>query len=204
MSRVAYDRPLSAVGFRPYKHTTPFIAAHGLAGMGYLGDQTPAPTGVSMVYTGTWNTANFPAIRTPKNILDSVTGELAQFGLAVLGSDWSAGFLADLGAADLALPVSFQVTIQLQVSGSGFAHADDAKAIIDHLAYEQSGNMPNSTIAVTSAPTGALSQPGAPLVTPGMPPNSAPTFTSWLEQNALWILLGVGAIMVLPQVVRKL
>lgn len=49
MSRVVYTRPFSQVGFRPYRKTTPFIAAHGLGNVGDDGTQdvtisaTPLP-----------------------------------------------------------------------------------------------------------------------------------------------------------------
>lgn len=253
MSRVAYDRPFSAVGFRPYRHTTPFEAAQGLAGIGYLGDDSatlaqwgfspaqvqeiidahnsgalsdngyqfalqggvpvsdlaqflaedpgapaeaaaiaaggtaPAaaagvPNGATLVYTASLN-AHLFASGSINTFLSELAGAMAALGLEVVGSNSSrAGFSA------------FNIQLQLLVTGSGYAKVQDVKAVIDHAVYVQRGEMPlSSSVSVTGIPGSA----GSGSVT--LPPTS---LTSFIEQNALWIGLGVVAIFVLPKVIR--
>lgn len=252
MSRVQYDRPFSAVGFRPYRRMTPHIAAQGLAGMGYLGDdaamlamhglsqaqiaqiiaahnsgalsdmgyqfalaggvppdqvqsfldQDPGasaeaaaitaggsvptaagvPNGATLVYTAALNAHLFSSggINT---FLTALAGALPALGLQVVGSSSSTSGLS-----------AFNIQLQLLVTGAGYGKAQDIQAVIDHAVYVQRGEMPiSSSIAVTGIP-GSAGSGGVAL--------PAASLSSFLEQNAMWIGLGVVAIFVLPKVLK--
>lgn len=257
MSRVAYDRPFSAVGFRPYRHTTPFEAAQGLAGIGYLGDDSatlaqwgfspaqvqeiidahnsgalsdngyqfalqggvpvsdlaqflaedpgapaeaaaiaaggtppPAPAagipnGTTLVYKAAIDVHLFATggLTSKQDFLTKLAGELPAMGIEVVGSSSSTdGFSA------------FNIQLQVLITGAGYAKAQDVQAVIDHAVYVQRGEMPiSSSISVVGIPGSAGSSGVA------FQPQS---LTSFFEQNALWVGLGVVAIFVLPKVIR--
>lgn len=250
MSRVAYDRPFSVVGFRPYRRTTPQLAAHGMAGMGYLGDDAatlalrgfdssqvqqiiaahqsgalsdsgyqfalsggvpvgdlqsfldqdpgaaaeqavtgggsaaPAgvPNGATLVYSASLN-AHLFASGSINTFLTALAGGLPDLGLQVVGSKSSTSGLS-----------AFNIQMQLLVTGAGYAKAQDVQAVIDHLVYVQRGEMPiSSSISVTGLP-GSAGSGGVTL--------PAQSLTAFIEQNALWIGLGVVAIFIVPKVLR--
>lgn len=266
MSRVLYDRPLSAVGFRPYRHTTPFSAAHGLGSLGIAfgtdstgtiriltaagskdysstaevpgtgqtvselrnvgysdsdiativaqywqdpslyaaGGGSPAPvpspaqaaaaaagvpSGSVVTYQGTWQTTT---TKSANDILNAVLAALPKDGINVLNSSSTAGILANTKLLYFAESgQNFQVTLRLQPIGD-YGQPRDIASIVDHEVWVATGTMPQgSGAAVTSAPGAAGS---------GLP--SGTDFTTWLEENALWIALGVGAIFILPKVLK--
>lgn len=254
MSRVAYDRPFSAVGFRPYRQTTPFAAAQGLAGLGYLGDDsatlaqwgfTPAqvaqiidahnsgalsdtgyqfalqggvpvsdlasfleqdpgasaeaaavaaggsapaagvPNGATLVYKASIDVHLFATggATSKQDFLTHLAGALQADGIQVVGQSTSnSGFSV------------FDIQLQLLITGAGYGKAQDVQAVIDHAIYVQRGEMPiSSSISVTGVP-GSAGSGGVAL--------PATSLTSFLEQNAMWIGLGVVAILVLPKVLK--
>lgn len=147
-----------------------------------------APQGSYLNYQGTWTTST---TKSANDILQAVIASLPSQGLRVVNSSTTAGLLANTKLIGLAeAGQSFNVTLQLQVTGPGFAQAGDAGSIVDHYVYATTGMMP--TASYTSVAGGGPG--GAP---PGMPNQS---FTSWLEQNALYIGLGIAAAFVLPKV----
>jgi len=249
MSRVAYDRPFSAVGFRPYRILTPRIAAQGLTGLGddsstlaqrgfspdqiqqiiaahnsgalsdsgyqfalqggvpvddlanfleqdpgaaaesaavSAGGSAPGaagvPNGSTLVYRASVN-AHLFASGSINTFLSALVGALQADGIQVVGSTSnSSGFSG------------FEIQLQLLITGAGFAKAQDVQAVIDHAVYVQRGEMPiSSSISVTGIPGSAG---GSGVVLP------ATSLTSFLEQNALWIGLGVVAVVVLPKVLK--
>lgn len=118
---------------------------------------------------------------------------------------------------------NFVLTLQLQISGAGFARDQDVKSIVDHAIYVQTGHLPlNSAIELVSTPTMATGAiPMSAQIGTGVwagttsagcdaglfsncPSSQPTTFTGWLEQNAMWLGLAVLAVAVLPVVVKKL
>jgi hypothetical protein len=73
---------------------------------------------------------------------------------------------------------------------------------VDHYVYLVTGSMPlSSSVPSVQAPNTSTPAPtGQPGVV-GAPPSGGPAtdLTTWLEQNAFWIALGVGALVVLPK-----
>jgi hypothetical protein len=120
------------------------------------------------------------------------------------------------------------VNLVLQVTnGQGFLSVNDPISIIEHYVYTVSGLMPQSSTITSVRPPSAApgSTPGS--TTPnyqaagidpitGLPysgvaydacpdpqnPACGQTtdFATWLENNALWIGLGIGALVLLPKV----
>ena len=152
-----------------------------------------APTGSILLYQGQFQVTPTLNVNT---IIARVSAAVRSYGLQVLNSQ------NDGGAFTIG---NFNVSFTLQVTGSGFASPSDAGSIVDHAYYTTVGRMPVfSSTLVQSAP-------GSPVPTL-LPPNMEPgginpppsSLTSWLEQNAMWLGLGVLAVAVLPTVVKKL
>lgn len=152
-----------------------------------------APTGSLLRYQGTWQVTTTLNVNT---IISRVNALLGQYGLQMVSSSNSGGALT-VG--------NFNVQLLLQVTGSGFAQPSDAGSIVDHAYYSTTGRMPVSSATV-------LQSSGASVPTlPGIPSTSTASsasassgqssFTSWLEQNAIWLLLAAVA---LPAVIKKL
>lgn len=180
------------------------------------GNAVPAgtATGVSAI------TANTP----PSSI---VTGSVLNYGATVNSHWWSsqASIISAIGGSLASAGINvtqqatgsasgsgnFVLTLQLQISGAGFARDQDVKSIVDHAIYVQTGHLPlNSAIELVSTPTmatGALPlslQIGTGSGSGSGSSSKPTTFSGWLEQNALWLGLGVLAVAVLPPLVRKL
>jgi hypothetical protein len=148
------------------------------------------PNGAMLTYTGSWVTTKF---QNANSILAGVINNLPSNGVRVLNSSLQAGILANVSLLHLAEPgQQFEVTLQLQVAGPGFAQASDVAAIVDHQVYVASGVMPRGSSAQVSSGSAAGS------------PAGAGQFATWLEQNAGMLLLGIAGIFVLPALVKKL
>jgi hypothetical protein len=151
-----------------------------------------APTGSLLRYQGTFQVSPTLNVNT---IVSQVSAAVRSYGLQVVDQQNSGGALT-IG--------NFNVQLTLQVIGSGFANPSDAGSIVDHAYYTVTGHMPVFSSTVLQ------SAPGTPIPSlvptpPGSSPAVAPptTFTAWLEQNAMWVGLGVVAIVVLPVVAKK-
>jgi len=145
------------------------------------------PAGATVTYQGPWVTTN---TQNANGILAGVINNLASAGLKVLGTSLNAGLLANVSLLHLAEPgQQFGVTLQLQVTGSGFASANDVASIVDHQVYVASGVMPRGSSATVTA--GGTTPGGTP----------ATSLAAWFEQNASWIFLGVGAVVLLPSLI---
>ncbi len=141
-----------------------------------------APTGAYLTYTATWPITLTKSFAT---VMSAVQSFVAQYGLKVTNSS------NNLSA--LSLAGSFQVTIQLLVTGSGFVNPNDAGSIVDHAFYTAAGVMPlGSTTVVAQLPSGAGTVAAPPAA-------GAQSITSWLEDNALYIGLGIAVIVLLPR-----
>jgi hypothetical protein len=236
MPRVGYALPMQ--GFRPRTNPSGALGRYGLRGLGdsntFSGcvsavDAQGNPVSCNDPSATVWFDANMnavtPGTQAPPSAI--VTGSVLNYGATVDSHWWTSqasvisgisGILASSGinltqqaTGTASGSGNFVLTLQLQISGAGFARDQDVKSIVDHAIYVQTGHLPlNSAIELVSTPnfaTGAIPM-SAQIGTgagPGAPGPSQPTtFTGWLEQNAMWLGLGVLAVAVLPTLVRKL
>jgi len=147
----------------------------------------PTPAGItSLTYTGTWQTTT---TKSANDIIQSVLSALPASGLGVINFATSAGVLANTKLVGFAeAGQQFTVTIQMQATNGGFAKASDAGSIVNHLVYAASGQMPLSSNTVGGAtPVGSLGLPSSP--------SSPGTLTTWLENNALFLVIGAVVVM---------
>lgn len=229
MGRVQYDHSLYRTGYRPYGTTNPQAAAAGLAGismaqgvfgpwrlaglgqnqpftrqggyalhglagavLGFLGDMVPDQSIVT--YTGTWQPHGTQGAT---DIISQVGNILAGEGLAVRSVSSSPyRFL-------LNNTVNVKLSIQIE-NGMGFGQPSDIASVVDNAAWQVTGSMPlASSISSVAAPSGPAVPTGEPEI-PNTGAGSAgqqppPDLTTWFEQNALWIALGVGALVLAPK-----
>ena len=175
----------------------------GLAGefLGALG--TAALDGSVVNYNGTWQST---ATQSPQDVINAVTSILLSEGLQITKSSTNAGMLANTKIAGLAEEQTFNVSLQIFVNTGqgGFGDANDVVGMIANAVWQATQKMPLAGTAPTVVPPGG----GAPLGT-GQPPGPGPgvfsdqqptDFATWFENNALWIGLGIGALVLLPKV----
>lgn len=154
----------------------------------YSGLGDAATTGAVLLYQGGWQVTPTLNVNT---IISRVSNALKQYGLQVLNSQ------NDGGAFTL---TNFNVMLTLQVTGAGFNVPADAGSLVDHAYYTVVGRMPVfSSTTLQSAPGGQVPVLIPPGGDPNAPPPEPPDLTTWLESNALWIALAVGAAIVLPK-----
>jgi len=218
MGRVQYDHSLYRTGYRPYGMTNPQAAAAGLSGTpfgparlhGYpftrrggatlqgLGAMVPDQSIVT--YTGRWTPTYFMAAN---DIINAVSAALAKDGINVRNISTDAGW-GDTSIVGMTIqPTPFNVTLQLQVAnGQGYGDPNDIASIVNHEVYVASGSMPvASSIPSVQAPGGSPTGTGQPFGPgAGTPPIGNTDLTTWLESNALWIALGIGAAVLLPKI----
>jgi hypothetical protein len=169
---------------------------HGLAGitgsfLGALGDIVPDQSVVT--YTGTWQPSGTQGAT---DIISQASSILAGEGLAVRSVSSSPyRFL-------LNNTVNVKLTIQV-ANGMGFGQPSDIAQVVDNAAWQITGHMPlASSISSVQAPGGSptpTGQPEIPDTGTGSGQQPPPDLTTWLEQNALWIALGIGALVVVPK-----
>lgn len=172
------------------KFNTNAQAAVGLQGLAGI-----VPDGAVVTYQGQWVMSGMQA---PENTIAAVTAALAADGLHVVASSsdasaWSNQFIGR--------PYNVKLTVQI-ANGMGFGDPADVRSIVDHEAYVATEAMPNSS-AITSVL--APSSQGSGVTPPGsvsqLPdPNQPEDWSSWLQSNALWIGLGIGAAVLLPKI----
>jgi hypothetical protein len=148
-----------------------------------------APTGSYLTYAATWTTSS---TKTASDILQAVIAALPHDGLAVVSSSTTAGILANTKLIFAEAGQSFGVTLQLRVTGPGFAYPTDAASMVNHEVYAASGLLPLASNIVGGGGSGSPASP-----------SGAQTLTAWLESNAVWIGLAVLAITVVPALIRK-
>ncbi len=162
--------------------------APGTAAAASSAPAAEAPTGAYLTYNGTWSSTPYTSAKT---IYQKVIDSLQSQGLQVTNSNIDASFWANYGKSS----APFNVVLYLRVIGPGFAHADDARSIVDHMVYVQSGSMPQGSFIFVASSPSVPTTPGAAAMS-AQPQN----FTQWFESNAWWIgALIVGAV-VLPKV----
>src|SRR5208282_3780565 len=164
----------------------PFTAS-GRYGLHGLGDTVP--NGAVVQYQGQWATT---VDTTPDGQLAAVVAALQADGFHIVSSSETGGFWSEL----LFGGNGFTATITLQVAnGMGFAQPSDIAAIVDHEAFTASGIMPSGSAA------SVISLPNS---TPGVSLPATPTdWGTWLQQNALWIGLGLVGVVILPEILEK-
>ncbi len=195
---VACSDPTAAVWFDANMNSAPpGTQASGSGSSGVM-------SGSLLQYQGTWQVTPTLNVNT---IISRVSQAVKAYGLQVASAQTTGGAVT-LG--------NFNVSFVLQVTGSGFAQPADAGSIVDHAYYTVVGRMPvASATALQSGPGSSL-----PSIVPPENPQVSTTPTSWfssffpqtppqsigdwLQSNALWIGLGIAAIVILPGVVKKL
>jgi hypothetical protein len=151
------------------------------------------PTGSTVTYVSTWSTS-IQAGENPPSIIQAVAQTLAGQGLTVTGSDIVSQASWASGLVHTSWP--FTVNLQIHVGDAGHAQASDVGQIVDHAAYQITGVMPTGTQAslTYSAPAGGGGGGGG---------GSALNMTAFFEQNAPWLLLGLGAVLLLPALIER-
>jgi hypothetical protein len=172
-------------------------------GMGALGDMVPDQSVVT--YQGTWQNT---ATQTANAVLQAVSAALTQDGFAVrnatlvpLSGIANALNLQQTSVLGLAEELTFNVTLQLQVNnGQGFADPNDIISIVRHEVYVATGQFPSAdSIPTVQTPGATAPTPtGQPNVAGAPPPPGQTDWSAWFEQNAPWIALGVGALVLIP------
>jgi hypothetical protein len=188
---------------------------HGLAGVtaSFLGSMGGVvPDGSIVTYVGKWTPTYTMGAQ---DLITAVSSALQQkWGLGVVNVSSDAG-IADTTIVGLTIqPTPFNVQLQIQVNTGkgGFGDPSDIAKIVAGEVYAASGSMPLSgSIPVVNTP-GAGAQPPAGSVgleclvaDPTNPAcaSVAPTnWGTWLQQNAVWLGLGVAGLVLIPRLLR--
>jgi hypothetical protein len=129
------------------------------------------------IYQATIN-AHLFASDSVGSFLSQLPGMLSPKGIQVVNSNYSSSFS------------TFQIQLTLQITGSGFAQPNDLKSVVDGDIYAQRGEMPMASSISAGGTTGG----GGP---------SALNMDAFFSQNMTWILLGLGAVLVLPSLTKR-
>ena len=132
------------------------------------------PAGTEMLYEVTWATQTLTT-QTPQDIEATVAAALAtKWGIHVVSSSATSNFFINQPTFSIYL-----------VTNIDYGQLNDVKAIIDGEVYNAGRKVQASSISI---------------VKPGTGPGAAPSSTvQWLENNALWIGLGLfGLFYLLP------
>lgn len=195
MARVNYNLPIERTGFRPYGTTNPAAAAAGgltrrthLAGMGLLG--ATVPDGSILQYQGVWAGSLFGS--DISTVISEVEATLAKDGWQVTSVNNAANGLVNQNVS---------MTILINTGLGGYASPQDALSIINNAVYQATGQMPLSgTIPSVQVPSSTVAtstgMPANPMVAATAPTTGA-TLASWLENNAVYIGLGIAAVVLL-------
>lgn len=208
---------LGSTPFRPeyLGQWGPFTDAGGymLHGMGAI-----VPDQSVVVYQGRWTTTSSLG---PMDVIRLVEAALASDGITVRNEQVSANTAAKLGLGS----IPFSVTLTLQITnGMGFGDPNDIIADINHEVWVATGLMPLAgSITSVQAPadpsaqsTGqpSISSAPDPNCAAGMPygvdgspcpapPGTVQDWSSWFQQNAMWIGLGLGAVVLVPMILGR-
>jgi hypothetical protein len=142
------------------------------------------PAGSTILYTAKVNT---PPFTSAQNILDAISPQLPAHGMALLSSQV-------ISSGSVSGPASFSATVMDSI---GHALKTDAQSVLDGLIenFLGAGNLQlQSTVTVVSPGISASGTPAA------VPSTDA---LSWLEGNALYIGLGIGALVLLNNFTGK-
>ena len=175
--RANTDNPL---GQRPFQHMA------RQQGMGWLGDGALVPTGATLTYTATWS----PIHGAASDVAAALTAQLPAGGMQLLSYNATGTSLLGIGSAGIVATV--------MVTGPGFAQIADAQSILQTIAQSVLGvgNLTTSTLVISATP-------GSAAIVAATPQPQA-DFTTWVENNAVYIGAGLLALVLLPALVRKL
>lgn len=232
MAYVDYNLEINRQGYRPYGRTNPFSATM-LNGVGQAQPFTPGggwrlhglgqvrpfdpwilhglggmvPDQSVVIYQGKWQSTQ---TKNATDVVNAVVGAIEDDGsLAVRNVSTNVGTIASIAEATWPYPLyagPFNVTLTIQVqNGQGFGDPKDIISIVRHFVYEITGQFPLAdSIPTVTAPAGSQMATGQPPLEDAPPPNGVPVdFATWLENNALWIGLAIGAIAILPPILGR-
>lgn len=170
------------------------VRRRAMGRLGRLGDSSYLPSGSILQYTATWPASSIVSIvGNPSQVSNAIMAQLgSQFGISLLSESDNAGFFTNTG-----------FTLGLQTTRD-YGTAADIKSILDSVVGTQVGapgmigSGYGSTIAVITASN------------PVVPPTSVGAATqaidplSWLTQNFTTVAIFVGALVLLPPIIKKL
>jgi len=212
MAYVTHRQGLYRTGFRPYSNPwhatqlgkTPFDAdmwrlgqiraftrggGYGLHG---LGDIVPNQSIVTWV-----GQVSGSATRSVQDVIAAASAALQNDGLAVTSTSGLPFAIFDI---NIQLSSAATVTLVILVNnGMGYGDPQDIAAIVNHEIFLASGVMPSGAVTVVKAPGAAAAATAAGAGLPTQPTD----WGAWLQQNAMWLGLGVLGIFVLPDLVKK-
>lgn len=172
--------------------------------LGRLGDSSFLPSGSQLSYTATWPASSIVSlIGNPRQVSDAIQNQLkAQFGINILSEYDNASFFTNTG---------FTLTVQ---TTRDYGTAADIKSILDSVVGTQVGapgmigSGYGSSIAMITAsqsinaPLSTLPGNGLTIDNSGGAPSVDPM--TWVTQNFTTIALFVGALVLLPPLIKKL
>jgi hypothetical protein len=142
------------------------------------------PSGSTILYTATVVGGPGDLTVSPDSAMSQFSSALSQHGMTVVSSTNDETVLNKLFGTGAAIHFQFQI---LDTIGNNFV--SDAKSVCDAVLEGIVGNnITTSNLSVVSTPAGA-----------GASPSASPTtnFGAWLQNNALYLGLGVGALVLL-------
>ena len=146
------------------------------------------PGGSTLLYTATVVGGIGDLTLSPDSAMSQFSSALALHGMNVTQSANDQSTLNKLFGTGAPIQFQFQIT-----DGVGHAYLSDAKSVCDGVLKQVVGNnVTTSNLSLTSTPKA------------GVTPLPAPSFTSWLEQNAGLVAGLAVAIVALPGLIKKL
>lgn len=161
----------------------PFVAAP--SGAASPSGSGQVPSGSTLVYTATWTLGFGDLTVTPNNVIQALASGLPSYGMSVKASQATSGGPITYG---------IQVTVQDTI---GHALLSDAQSVLDGIVQSATGNNKTSSNLSLVAAAGAALPPGSIVAPP------ATTATQWLESNAVYIGLGLAALILIPTLLKK-
>jgi hypothetical protein len=144
------------------------------------------PSGSTILYTCTYNPV--PSFTSASTVVADIAAQLAAHGMSMISNA--------VQASGLTSNASFTMTI---LDSVGNNLVSDAKSILDSLVNQYTSNeLVTSSVTVVSPGTTASGTPAA-----GTPAAAASTATQWLENNAVYIGLGLVALVLLNNFTSK-
>jgi hypothetical protein len=165
------------------------------------------PAGSRLTYTASLIQSPY-TVSSPASVIAAIQNNLAsQWNISVVSSSYSGG-------------VTSQATITLQLQTNvAYGLPSDVKSIVDGAFYNvESLQVQTSTITLIGSPQALVQQLAtaqatgdtvtantilAALNAGGITGASATSIETWIENNAMWIGLGVLAMVVLPPLIKK-
>jgi len=135
------------------------------------------PGGSTLLYTANWSAGVGNLSESPTSVLSELGSALAAHGMSVVN-----------GQATSSGPIHYGIQVTV-LDTIGNALLSDARSILDALMHQIVGNN------VTGTNLSLISSPGQSTAAGASLPASDPV--TWLEDNALYIALGIGGLVLL-------